>query len=267
MVTCPRCGQTADETRQAACPTCGAPLKPLQAAPTPTGGIPGVTPPQAPMGAMPPNNPNARVSLTGEVIESAPTTAPPPNYVGGAGAPRMTKAGAGIAAQKKIDEERARNATLFRVASMFAFVLFLIGTGFWYLKLRTNPDAQMKQYFKAMSGGELATIYNLSDLSDDLKKEYPDSKAFEDKIRESAAKLPGGAEGLTQGLAFLSKNTKIGKAEISGGEATVQVTLTFGGAKQKTQYKLKNVWGTWKVEDDGAAVVGYLSKMAKGQNG
>ena len=264
MVNCPRCGQIADETRQAACPTCGTPLQTLQTLAPPTlegGGIPGITPPRIPNAAPPGNNPNVRVSLTGEVMEdkAAPNT-PAPNYVGGSSAPQMSKAGSGIAAQKKIDDQRAKQAAMFRVFAMSCFVLVLIGGGYWYLKLRTNPDDQMKQYIKATKAGELATIYNLSALSDDLQKEYPDSKAFEDKVREATARMPGGADGLTKYLSAIGDNVKADKAEISGGEATVPVTLF----KSKFDYKMRNDWGVWKVVDDGTGVVGTISKNAKG---
>ena len=263
MVNCSRCGQPAEETRQAACPNCGAPLQ-AQAPPTlEGGGIPGITPPRLPNAPMPGVNPNVRVSLTGEVMEEkvAPNT-PPPNYVGGA-APQMSRAGSGIAAQKKIDDQRAKQATMFRVFVMVALVLSLMGGTYWYLKLRTNPDDQMKQYIKATKGGELATLYNLTDLSDDLQKEYPDSKAFEEKIREAAAKFPGGADGLTNIMNNFGSNMKADKAEISGSEATVPVTLRFGGKSIKSDYKMRNDRGVWKVVDDGSAIVGYIAKMAK----
>ncbi len=259
MVKCDRCGQTADETRQTACPNCGAPLQ----AASQGGGIPGITPPRIPNSPMPPpgNNPNVRVSLTGEVIEEAakPNT-PPPNYVGGGNTNQMAKAGSGIAAQKKMDDQRAQQATIFRVLMGVSFLLIALGTTFWYLKLRTNPQDQMRQYVKAVKGGELATIYNLSDLSDDLKKEYPDSKAFEEKIRESAGKLPGGADALTAYMNAIGSNTTIGKAEITGSEATVPVTLY----RKKSEYKMRNNWGVWKVVDDGTGVVGTISKVTKG---
>ena len=264
MVNCSRCGQTADETRQATCPNCGAPLQ-AQAPPTlEGGGIPGITPPRLPNAPMPGANPNVRVSLTGEVMEeaAAPNT-PPPNYVGGGNTPQMSRAGSGIAAQKKIDDQRAKQATMFRVFVMVGVVLSLLTGTYWYLKLRTNPDDQMKQYVKAVKGGELATIYNLTDLSEDLKKDYPDSKAFEDKIREAAAKFPGGADGLTKYLAVIGDNTKVDKAEISGSEATVPVTLRFGGQSIKSDYKMRNDWGVWKVVDDGTGMVGTLAKMSK----
>ena len=266
MVNCSRCGQTADETRQAACPNCGAPLQ-AQAPPTlEGGGIPGITPPRIPNAGMPPpgNNPNVRVSLTGEVIEDkAATNTPPPNYVGSSGTPQMSRAGSGIAAQKKIDDQRAKQATMFRVFVMVGVVLFLLSGTYWYLKLRTNPDDQMKQYIKATKGGELATLYNLTDPSEDLKKDYPDSKAFEDKIREAAAKFPGGADGLTNMMSSFGNNMKADKAEISGNEATVPVTLRFNGKNIKSEYKMRNDWGVWKVVDEGSGILGYIAKMSK----
>ena len=264
MVNCARCGQTADETTQVACPNCGAPLLAVAQG----GGIPGITPPRIPNAPlpMPGNNPNTRVSLTGEIIEdkTAPN-APPPNYVGGGNAPQMSKAGSGIAAQKKIDDQRAQQATLFRVFAAACLVLFLIGGGYWYLKLRTNPDDQMKQYVKAVKGGELATIYNLSDLSDDLKKDYPDSKAFEEKIREAATRFPGGADGLTNLLAAYGGSAKVGKAVITGGEAAIPVTIRFGDQNIKSEYKMRNEMGVWKVVDEGTGFVGWISKLSKGQ--
>ena len=270
MVNCSRCGQPADETRQAACPNCGAPLQTLQAPAPPTlsgGGIPGITPPRVPNAPLPPpgNNPNVRVSLTGEVIEeTASPNTPAPNYVGGGNAPQMSRAGSGIAAQKKIDEQRAKQASMFRGFVIVSIVLFLMGGTYWYLKLRTNPDDQMKQYIKAVKTGELGTIYNLSSLSDDLKKDYPDSKAFEEKIREATARIPGGADGLTQYLSVIGENTKADKAEISGSEATVPVTLRLGPKPIKSDYKMRNEWGVWKVVDEGTGVVGTLAKISKG---
>ena len=264
MVNCPRCGQPADETRQAACPKCGTPLMPQQMAQPMSGGIPGVTPLGGQNAPLPPlNNPNVRVSLTGEVIEDKPANTPAPSFVGN-NTPQMTKAGSGIAAQKKMDEQRAKQATMFRVFAGFCVVLFLIGGGYWYLKLRTNPADQMRQYIKATKAGELATVYNLSDLSDDLKKDYPDSKAFEDKIREAASKFPGGADGLTAIMSGVGSNSKMGKVEITGSEATVPITLRYGGQSSTSTYKMRNVWGVWKVVDEGTGMVGFLSKIAKG---
>lgn len=264
MVNCPRCGQSADETRQAACPKCGTPLAPQQMAPM-TGGIPGVTPLGGQNAPLPPlgNNPNVRVSLTGEVIEDKPANTPAPSFVGN-NTPQMTKAGSGIAAQKKIDEQRAKQATMFRVFAASCFVLFLIGGGFWYLKLRTNPTDQMQQYIKATKAGELATIYNLSDVSEDLKKDYPDSKAFEDKIREAASKISGGADGLTKMMDYYGSNMKAGKAEITGSEATVPISLRENGKTTTSTYKMRNIWGVWKVVDEGTGIVGYIAKIAKG---
>ena len=273
MKPCPRCEFMVDETKMEACPVCYTPVNAppsTTAAPgmpgggspaAPVVGIPGlpVQPVQlgggsmtAPSAIPPPSvNPNARVNLMGEVIEDAPAQAP--RFVGN-GAPQMQRAGSGIAAQKAKDDKRAQNATIFRAMTGVLAVLALIGGGYWYLKLRTNPKDQMKHYVEAAKNGNYKEVYNLSVLSDDLQKQYPDAKTFNDKVEELKRTYPGGDE-MIKGL---YTNLKFGEPETSDGETKIIGKIGSGKSEYKIEFQMRNVMGTWKVVDEGKALVGFV---------
>lgn len=286
MVICPRCEQQVDETVMTTCPLCFTPLPlpgnqsaqpaeqapqpaassttpPLASAPpagqAPPANVPSAYPPSAPAvnpGATP-NRPGRRVALTGEVFDDTLQDNTPPRYVGGtlppqrpAGPPQARPAAARTH-RPAAEEVRSGSGGGAIVAIVLVLVLALAGAGgWWYFNLRTNPKDQARKYITALKMLDWKTVYELSYLSEEDRKRYPNSQAAADDARKQLDQNPQLGQ-LVKTVLSSMEVKNVGEPSYANGEATVPVTLNvslFGRAQEVTQsLTLKNDRGVWKV--------------------
>ncbi len=247
MVQCPRCHNSVNETIHAACPTCATPL-------TPTGNVNSAPPASAqPALTSAPGayRPNARVSLTGEVMEdAAPPAAAYGNAPGGlpplpSGRPiappsaRPTPS-TGYRRQEVAPDNSRRNALIINLSVVLLLALASGGGGWWYWKHRTNPKAQVQRYFHAIQWLDWGVVYDLS-ASPPGDKTRPEFVAMmNDKFDNNPVLKIVARKGME------TIKCDAGEPTITGDEATVPVTV--GEAGKPLELHLKNFGGVWKIE-------------------
>jgi hypothetical protein len=292
MVTCPRCQQPVDETVRATCPLCftpipqanqtagpsmGASLEP----PMPLTGTPlyGQEPPSTlqsaypppgmqqshgpiPPAPRPPMNPGARVSLTGEVIESGMPAGPPPSYVGGgpAAPPRMPQPGGPShpnAPARRPQETVPERASGGNVVGIVVAVIVILGGGiggwYWWMH-RTNPKDQALAVYKAYLSQDYKMAYTLSALGPNGKKTYPDADTFaaaqQTAVNNFLSKIPFG-QALPAAFKAAAATATVAEPAIDGDTAEVPTAcaLTFMGrsVKMKGAAHMINDAGMWKL--------------------
>jgi hypothetical protein len=299
MVTCPRCQQPVDETVRSTCPLCFTPIPqanqaggPLMGAsldpPAPLTGptvygqetppqtaypspgmqqSPGTMPNPLPSGPRPPLNPGARISLTGEVIESGMPSGSPPSYVSGGPAvpPRVPNTGlpshakAPVRRPQEAAPERARGGNI--VGIVVAFVVILggcIGGWYWWMH-RTNPKDQALAVYKAFLSQDFKTAYTLSAFGPNGKKTYPDADSFAAAQQTAAnnliSKIPGGQtllDAVKAAAAKAAATAAVGEPTINGDTAEVptscDLTLMGRTVKVKGAAHMINEAGMWKLD-------------------
>ncbi len=299
MVRCPRCDQPVDETARTTCPLCFTPLQ-AQAAPpaaeaaapdnaaappavpplpnamasqeTPSplaplsGGIPGLPHVAAPVappvsGASALSNPNARVSLTGEIIDggmsdpAAGAPLKPGGYAGGslggvAPVRPNSQTGARRPGGERVQPERKASGALPMIA---ALVLLVVGGyGGWYYKMhRTNPKDQALAVYKSLVAQDWKTLYDLTALSEDAQKKAGTSEEFAKTMSDALDSNPQakmGLDALKQNLTDIA----VSEPKLDGGKADVPTSaklklggrsITFRGVAH-----MINEGGIWKLD-------------------
>ena len=300
MVTCPRCQQPVDETVRTICPLCFTPLPqansgagppvgaslesplalagtPLHAGPTPTvpaspyppSGMPQPAPPMPQPISAAPNpllNPGARVSLTGEVIDSGAPPGPAPSYVGG---PKAS-ARPGQAGPTARSREPARGLRMDApekaaggnpVGIIVAIVLVLGGGfgGWYYWMHRTNPKDQALAVYKAYLAQDYKTAYSLVALSPETQKKYPNADAFAADRTKTVDTVLASNPLLAKLKASIQESTKaavatatVGDPVVTGDKADVptscQVSFMGRSVKFKGTAHMVNESGIWKLD-------------------
>jgi hypothetical protein len=210
--------------------------------------------------------PGVRVSLTGEVIEDRAPAAPPPSYVGAAPAPQMPNPAARVSAMRQQELPRSGSSGTVIAVVVALAVLLLGGGGYWYLMNRTNPKDQVQKLFEAFKKKDWETVYSMSELSEESKKQIPDAKAYADQMNQNGQRIPGGWDTVLNGLTLV----KVGEPTFSDGEATVSadIKISLMGFNQtvKQQFRLKNHLGIWKIVEDKSAI-NSLAGMGGGGRG
>ncbi|MCS6776384.1 MAG: hypothetical protein RMJ43_05795 [Chloroherpetonaceae bacterium] len=305
MVTCPRCEQQVDETVMTTCPLCFTPLplpgnQPAQPAgqaaqpaadpvvpPStsvpPAGQTPPATAPPAypsPTPAVnpgaPSNRPGRRVALTGEVFDDTLQDNTPPRYVGGAlppqrpAGPPQARPTAARTHRPAVEEARSGSGGGAIVAIVLVLVLALAGAGgWWYFNLRTNPKDQARKYITALKMLDWKTVYELSYLSEEDRRKYPNAQAAADDVRKQLDQNPQLGQLLKTALSSIEVKN-VGEPRYASGEATVPVTLSVSlfGQKQEVMQSLtlKNDRGVWKVSGSpvGASMNALPGRMSGG---
>jgi len=273
-------------------PQAGGPLDPVpQPAPPPTGyGQPEASPPpmqgyhlppmqqgyQQPTmpgpGPVPPAprpmNPGARVSLTGEVIDSSMPQGPPPSYVGGSGAtapPRGPQPGGPSRPTTTMRRPEAavpeRSGGNPAIGIVVALVLVLGGGfgGWYYWMHRTNPKDQALLVYKAYLSQDYKTAYALTALSPEDAKKFPNAESFASEREKAVDKLLGSNPAFANLKSAIQESAKSAAASASVGEPVVngdkadvptscQMTIMGQSFGMKGTAHLINESGVWKLD-------------------
>ena len=302
MIRCSRCDQPVDETAVTSCPFCYTPILPQEAAsekpeeassaPAPIGLAGGMAaapipmrsatppPPTRPLSPLSsPSNPGTRVSLTGEVIESAmppqATNQPmqPGGYAGGSlgGSPPTSRPGSPSATARTRESSASAKSSSGNVAGIAAaiVVIFLVCFGgWWYMQHRTNPKGQAEKVINAFKTQDWKALYELTEMTADQKAKYPDFATWDADRKQSFEKVPGG-EQVVESIAKSIDSVSIGEPTFEDGKASVPVSfsITLMGLKadQKQTFPMKNIGGIWKL--DGDAIGGIVQGGANALGG
>lgn len=249
MVQCPQCQGLVDERTNRVCPKCFASLTPTapQASPPP------IAPqPQMPtLGTPPAVRANARVSLTGEVLEDAPVsrapanspyaTPPMPRPNMPATPPRATPSAYD---RREIEPDNSDKKALFiNLTVIFVLLALCGGGGYWKWMHRTEPKAQVTRYVHAIQWLDWGVVWDLSATPPGNKTRHEFLSMMDDKF-DSNGVLKIGARRSMENIPF-----EIGEPTIRGNEATVPVTRgeTKMDAARSMQFKLTNFGGVWKI--------------------
>ena len=263
MLTCSRCHNAVDETKQTSCPVCSAPLT--------------VTPPAA----------NYRTSLTGEVIEVPATassavtaqiptsqtavTGGPPSPFGApiAYVPRAAAPAGYSTAPEILPQER----TVMRAGVAIGIVLLLVfGIGGFALYSRYSnaqaafnkathlhldtPEAaarEMVEAFRDENWGRIYWICEFADLKNkNVKEGLEAGRGFRKGWESAAANSPDGANKMSDMLKSIT-DIKIGAPEGKGDHVRVSVSamMDYGGTRALRQGSLPLINcedGKWRVD-------------------
>jgi hypothetical protein len=227
---------------------------PLNAPPAGTPVQPMGMPLNAPS-APPLRGPNTRVTLTGEVIDapSGPSPMSPPmagNYPGRPAAPRPS-----YGAAPRV-QEAPRRSNSGAVAVLLLLFLGLGGFGGWYWwSHRSNPKESAQKVLTAFKAGDWKTVYDLTEQTDQSKKQFANSQEFADKMSKVSAFLTP----LIGNLNFDAQDPK----DNDGTTATVPVKISgtvMGQSGNSTfDLKMKHIGGIWKVSGDGQGTGSFAS--------
>jgi hypothetical protein len=308
MINCPRCEQPVDETVRTTCPLCFTPLRPEPDAAQPQPGV--ASPPAAPgpgglggaygaspaaplyqsaapsLGApvqpmaMPLNAPaaspgrsqNTRMTLNGDIIEAPPTpSAAAPaggNYAPRPGAPRPNYSTPARA------ETRTKSGGGSSVAIVLVLLVVLGGGsfgGYYWWTHRSTPKETVTKFLNALKTQDWKTIYEQTELNDQMKSQYTSAQDFADKTKAQLDSKPGAGQlisSLFSGMKFEVQEPK----DNDGNTASVPVKLTVSilgrDVTQTQNIKVKNIDGAWKVSSDvGAGGMGALGLGGGGMGG
>ncbi|HZT44172.1 MAG TPA: hypothetical protein VFA07_18550 [Chthonomonadaceae bacterium] len=300
MITCPRCGQQVDETTRTTCPACLTPLAPQTAAPPQAPGA-GPAPPAPPLtgpvplagqplhrpaaqdlnaastpaapeqaGAPPPRpaapQPTVRRTLTGEIVQEAPTVAASPPQPGGyaGSAPHAASSGLGVrpaptnmvTMARRQERPASSRSSAGPIAAVLAVIVVLALAGFggwWFYTHRgPTPKQQADKFLTSLKALDFKGMYETTEVD---KSKYPTEESFIQQSQQDMDKMPGAKSFISSLLS--SMQFKTGEATIHGDEATVPVTLTFSlmgrTASQNIDLKMTRVDGIWKVSKNNAA--------------
>ncbi len=295
MVTCPRCQQPVDETVRTTCPLCFTPIAQASHASGPLAGLshdPAAVPGNSPHSHMPPAevplplyqqpgmqqqpmmpesaqaprpllNPGARVSLTGEVIESGGSSSAPPSYVGGGGPippGRGPQPAPGARAKSPMmrPQEEAPQKTGSGAVGIVVMLLVLVGGvvgGYFWMMNRTNPKDQARAVYNAVLTQDYKSAYELTALSPEAQKKYPSADAFAADAGKYADKLGARKETIMESVKAAAATAKVGEASITGDKAEVPTSCTISILGREYQLKgtahMKNEFGFWKLDRSG----------------
>jgi len=206
-------------------------------------------------------NPGARVSLTGEVIEAGGSAAPPPSYVGGGGpVPPARGPQPGSSAHAKSPMMRPQEAAPEKTGGsgavgLIVALLVLIGGGiggyFWMMN-RTNPKDQAQAVYKAMLTQDYKTAYELTALSPEAQKKYPNAEAFAADAGKYADGLGPLKSTILESAKAAAPSATVGPATITGDKAEVPTSCTISimghEIKLTGTAHMKNDFGIWKLD-------------------
>ncbi len=243
MLHCPRCQRLVDERAASVCPHCAAPLNTLAA--------------QASPSSPPAENARrtVRVSLTGEVLEEAPTSAPASNTAYAAPAagtlpsigrplsPASVRPSPSSSRRESAPDGGGSKALLLNLGALFLFVAVCVGGGGWYWTHRTNPRAQVTRYLHAVQVLDWGVVYDLSATPPGNKSRHEFLSMMDDKFDNNGLYKIGARKSLEK-ITFT-----VGEPVIAGSEATVAVTRSaaaFSAAKS-LPLTLTNYGGVWKI--------------------
>ncbi len=287
MVTCPRCQQPVDETVRTTCPLCFTPILQASHASGPLTGLapdlpapPGPQGYQAPAanpgqpylqadapqpvmtGPVPPAprplmNPGARISLTGEVIEAGAQAAPPPIYAGGGGPGPAASPRAKSAMMRPLDaapEKAGGSGTVGLVVALLVLLGGGIGGYFWMMN-RTNPKDQARAVYKALLLQDYKTTYELTALSPEAQKKYPNVEAFAADAPKYADSLGLLRDTVLESAKAAAPTATVGTPSITGDKADVPTSCTMSIMGREIKLSgtahMKNDFGIWKLDRTG----------------
>jgi hypothetical protein len=215
--------------------------------------------------------PGTMRSLTGEIIETPVSAAPPavgPGSYGGAPAvPRPNST-----APRRYEAAPAPSGGKGGLLGIVALLVLVLGAGggwFWWThRPGATPTDTVKRVLTAQANEDFKTVYNFMELPATAKAKYPDATAFDTGMKDqqktlSNSPLGGLVTGMKDKLKTLLQTAKVGEAKTEGDTATVPITLndsSLGINNLSVDIPLKNIGGIWKVD----ATSGKLGTMGMG---
>lgn len=207
-------------------------------------------------------------TLNGDIIQTgapAPTVAPAaggPPPMGGAAIP--TDGSTGPTSNRfstMYDEPPEDKRGILHTLHGLLVAAMLIGAAGWLIwKIaipKPGPKDQVQRFLTAVGDSDFKTIYDVTDLSDDQKKQYPDLQTFADDAKKKLDQVKATPFGpMLTDIQKSLKTGKVGDAKIDNDTATVPVsfTFTFLGQTQTVSQdvSLKQVDGEWKISGNGS---------------
>lgn len=264
---CPHCGAEVPEGPEL-CPKCFKPLKESKEEPTIAGGgIPGLytADQQSAAGtgqseSQPTASSQYRVSLTGEVIDLAPS--PPKTGPSGSG-PLSPPSPSPIPPLRSAPTTRGAEVSRSRIVStrhessqrksslpwLIILILILAAGGAAGLWIYTRPDPKqvVNEVVKAEKAKDWVTMYGLMSPDSTIVSKYPDQASFVQYMNQMTGRVP---DTIYQQLV---KGIKVSEPTYSNGEASVRVVQSlplFGRTIKIPQtITLKRVYFQWKISN------------------